>query len=292
MVARNYCFTINNYTEQERDQIYGGRIWEDIDGDVRYYVVGMEVGESGTPHLQGYVELENKKGLKWLKSHISARAHWEVRWATQRQAIDYCKKDGMWKEYGSPKEPGSRTDLKRIQAYIAGGGDPEDLYAEEPELLYQYGRTIDRLRDSYLRTLFRTEMTKCIWYWGATGTGKSHVAFKGYTPKTHYLWNCADGGWQDKYSQQETVIINDFRGEIPYNQFLQLVDKWPYDVKRRGREPMPFTSKLVIITSSLSPEQIYRNRMEEDALEQLLRRVEVVNLDAERPEVPRGNTGL
>lgn len=126
-----------------------------------------------------------------------------------------------------------------------------------------------------MRRKFRTEMTTCDWLYGPTGTGKSHAAFKDFTPDTHYVWK-SDNGWQDGYAQQPTVIINDFRGEIPYNELLQMVDKWPYYVKRRGREPMPFTSKHIIITSSLPPDAIYHRRLEEDSLEQLNRRINLV----------------
>jgi len=117
-------------------------------------------------------------------------------------------------------------------------------------------------------------MTKGIWIYGPTGRGKSHEAFQGFSPSTHYLYT-DDGGWWDGYVGQETVIINDFRGKIPYDYMLQLIDKWPFNVRRRNREPFPFTSKRVIITSSLSPEDVYHNREENDKIEQLLRRLEV-----------------
>ena len=57
-----------------------------------------------------------------------------------------------------------------------------------------------------------------------------------------------DNDWQDGYTGQETVIINDFRGGIKYAVLLQLIDKWPAFVSRRGREPAPFLAKHVIIT--------------------------------------------
>lgn len=63
------------------------------------------------------------------------------------------------------------------------------------------------------------------------------------------------------------------------NELLMMIDKHPnYFVRRRGREPLPFTSKKVIITSSMSPEEVYHNLAENDKLEQLLRRIKVYNL--------------
>jgi len=141
-----------------------------------------------------------------------------------------------------------------------------------------YGRTLSKIEDICMRKRYRTEMTTCTWYHGKTGVGKSHKAFEGFTPDTHYVWKTNDNGWQDGYQQQEIVIINDFRGEIKYNDMLNLIDKWAYTIPRRGREPMPFTSKHVIVTSSLPPDQVFTRRLEEDSLEQLIRRIDVVEL--------------
>ena len=50
--ARAYCFTLNNYTEEEYNKI--------IATNYDYIVVGKEVGENGTPHLQGFIHHVNK----------------------------------------------------------------------------------------------------------------------------------------------------------------------------------------------------------------------------------------
>lgn len=134
-----------------------------------------------------------------------------------------------------------------------------------------------------MRKIFRTEQTKGIWYWGETGVGKSHKAFEGFTPDTHYVWQYEQSGWQDGYCQQETVIMNEFRGQVKYSELLELLDKWPYSVKRRHREPMPFTSKLIIITSSMHPKDIYTNIDAKDSLKQLYRRCEIVEIT--KPEL-------
>lgn len=144
-------------------------------------------------------------------------------------------------------------------------------------IYHQYGRTLNKLEDLKMRNISRDEITTCDWIYGETGSGKSHRVFQDYHPSTHYLWR-NDNGWWEGYTQQHYIIMNDYRGEIKYNELLQLIDKYPYFVKRRGKEPLPFTSKHIFITSSLSPEKIYHNRVEEDKIEQLLRRINVIHL--------------
>jgi len=66
----SYCFTLNNPTEEEVAQV------ELI--PCKYMVYGREIGECGTPHLQGYVHYRNAKSLKAAKNDLP-RAHLEVR---------------------------------------------------------------------------------------------------------------------------------------------------------------------------------------------------------------------
>lgn len=265
---RNYSFTLNNYSNEEYEFI------KNI--ECNYMVVGKETGENETPHLQGYINFKNAKSFKAVKK-LMPRAHIEISMGTAKDNLNYCSKQD--KEpfiKGEMPIQGRRVDLEEITADILKGNtNVESLLIERPTLIHQYGRTLDRVEDLKLRGKHRNFMTEGIWIWGETGTGKSTYAFEGFTPETHYLWN-NDRGWWDGYRQQETVILNDFRGEIPYNALLQMIDKFPFSVNRRNREPMPFLSKKVIITSSLPPERIYHNRMDEDNIEQLLRRVKVI----------------
>ena len=157
---------------------------------------------------------------------------------------------------------------------LAGKVTVDQVAVDDPIKFHQYGRTLSKIEDLALRKQFRSWMTTCEWIYGPTGTGKSARAFEGYNPDTHYLWK-DDKGWQDGYVGQPIVIMNDFRGEIPYNSLLQLIDRYPHFVSRRGREPAPFLAKHVIITSSLSPDQVYHRRLEQDSIEQLLRRIKV-----------------
>jgi len=84
MAARNWMFTINN-----PDDTDDPNAWE-----VKYVVWQLEEGESGTPHYQGYVELEKVSRLAAMKK-LSLKAHWEKRmgtrwawaWRTRRRCI-------------------------------------------------------------------------------------------------------------------------------------------------------------------------------------------------------------
>lgn len=53
--AIRWCFTLNNYTEEE----YGSMVLV-FKEKCKMCIIGDEKGDSGTPHLQGYVEFKTK----------------------------------------------------------------------------------------------------------------------------------------------------------------------------------------------------------------------------------------
>ena len=58
--ASRWCFTLNNYTADEVEAIERKSSDREL---CTYIVYGKEVGESNTPHLQGYLELVTRRDV-------------------------------------------------------------------------------------------------------------------------------------------------------------------------------------------------------------------------------------
>lgn len=266
-------------SEQTRYRLfcYTAYCEEPVNVKARYHAYGKEVcPTTGRHHWQGFVYWDNAKTLsaaiKILKPH-----HTEACNGSLEDNEKYCSKSGNYTEVGDKPSQGARSDLIQLRDEILGGKSVDDICLERPIMYHQYGRTLQKIEDLRMRKKWRTEMTTCDWYVGPTGTGKSHRAFQNYDEATHY--NVTKDQWWDAYKQQETVILNDFRGEIKFGELLQMIDKWPFSVIRRNREPIPFISKHVIITSPKRPEEVYFNVADNaDSIDQLLRRVNVICL--------------
>lgn len=89
--CRNWCFTLNNYTKKEIEQII-----ENIDNNIFIYICwGFELCPStGTPHLQGYMEFKNAKTLSAVKKIKGLfRANLSNRGGTKLEAVSYCAKE-------------------------------------------------------------------------------------------------------------------------------------------------------------------------------------------------------
>lgn len=273
--VRNWCFTLHDYTDKDIARI------KTITG-VSYMIIGDETcPTTGRKHLQGFISFIHQRStslsnFKKLKKLISERAYIAVCKGNPEQNFIYCSKEKILYEYGErPKGQGCRTDLNSIRDDIVSGrSSVDEIVLSNPYAYHQYGRTLHRIEDVILRNSFRNWMTTCDWFFGDTGTGKSREAFKNFSPITHYVYK-NDNGWWDGYTGQSTVIIDEFRGQIPYNELLSLIDINAYGVKRRSREPAPFLARHIIITSPMTPDEVYHNLSANDRLTQLHRRIKL-----------------
>lgn len=140
-----WCFTINNPTQADRDHVAG----LGINPLRKYLVVGREQGQSGTPHLQGFVVF-TRALTRTRVSSLLPRAHLQPTRGTSKQAADYCKKDGDFDEYGDcPLNKGANGLLDAFyewgKDFIASNGraptSPE-VAREHPTVYLRYNRCV------------------------------------------------------------------------------------------------------------------------------------------------------
>lgn len=110
-----WCFTWNNYPNV--GSLSSCEVFSSKSSEISRLVAGREVGENGTPHLQGYVEFIKKKRFTELKKLFPDGIHWEKKSkkSSKMQAIQYC-----WKEDKEPFVMNIRPPAKSL-AY-------DDLY--------------------------------------------------------------------------------------------------------------------------------------------------------------------
>ena len=85
--SKKWCFTWNNYPETGVEQMEQALRLANL-----RYIFGKEVGESGTPHLQGYCEGDKK--FRWSELKLPETIHWETARGTKRDNSEYCSKEG------------------------------------------------------------------------------------------------------------------------------------------------------------------------------------------------------
>lgn len=268
--SRQVVFTLNNYTSDEERDMF--EAFSSLSNNIRFCGVGREIGESGTPHFQGFIYFDNPKTFSAAhKIPGLNRAHFEPVKGTIQQNIDYCSKGGDYKEYGEKPTQGKRNDLEEVAELVKAGKRISDVAFECPTQFIKFHKGIERLIS--LQIAPRDFKTMVYWYYGPTGTGKSKKAFEQAAEAASYYVKDPLNKWYCGYEQQELMIIDDYRRDFStFACLLRLMDRYPMTVETKGGTTQ-FVTRTLVITTPKSPTETWEGRTEEE-LGQLLRRID------------------
>lgn len=194
--AKCWCFTINNYNNQDVSNL------DELGSSERYLIYGKEVGENGTPHLQGYVQFNKKIRFNKVKEKIGNNAHIELARGSGEDNKKYCSKEGNFKEFGEIIEKGERTDINKGIKRRLEGDTWKDIVTDIPGLAYvsnfidkaveeEKNRIqLDKIKTKFRKVTWKKWQQEVIdiiknepnertihWYWDSVGNvGKSFLA--------------------------------------------------------------------------------------------------------------------
>jgi len=255
--ARNYCFTVN----KEPQRFYDRWSHRDLSAEIQFIVYQLEVApETGHLHCQGYVQLTKQLGKKRVQELLRNPCHLEAANGSLEENITYCTKeetrlDGTSPvQRGKPKEQGRRTDLETLaQRIVREGKVTEELARENPGHYVRYFRGFQALSNKINKPKDRRK-PKVFFYWGAPGCGKSRLAHTLFP--TAYSAVDMKENWFDGYDQEDTVIFDDFEGNIPLRNMLKLLDYYRLQLPVKGSFA-PIAANCFVFTSNIEPTLLY-----------------------------------
>lgn len=274
----HFCFTLNNYTEDEYTKVV-----EFCERESKYWIVGKEVGDGGTPHLQGYASLRRRRTLNALKSEFSARAHIEIARGTAGQNRTYCSKGGDFREGGNI--PSVASNSKRTRDELASefairvreGIEGLQRFASENAGTWYYsGHNLLRNALTISKAIHRPDI-QVQWIYGLPGVGKSRRAHEEYPdayikdPRTK---------WWNGYMLEKEVIIDDFGPNgIDMNHLLRWFDRYKCYVETKGGM-VPLVADKFIVTSNFEPSDCFKDKegVTHPQMDALYRRIEVIEM--------------
>lgn len=266
---RDYCFTINNYTDADILQLH------ELENNpkVRYVIIGRETGSEGTPHIQGYVYFNNAVPMVTVSKLIS-RAHITPCRGSPQQNIDYCSKDGDFVETGerpvSQKRKGELGyDYWETQKRLAIEGKLDQI---DPKLYVCHYSTLKRIAADHAAMPLDNEDILNDWFYGETGTGKSKKA-RDENPGL-YLKMC--NKWWDGYNGEDVALLEDFdkNHKVLGHHMKIWADRYAFPAEVKGSK-VNLRPKKIIVTSNWSPQQIWGD--EPETLGPILRRFKVTH---------------
>jgi len=248
MTSRSWVYTINNYTDEEIQKL---KLLV-----VRKHRCCAEIGTSSdppTPHLQGAITFTRSYRLTQL-CKLFPRAHWEI--AKVADAENYCIKGEIVIDVNCAAQ-GQRTDITKLITDLKRRVPDSELVESHPMLVLRYPRGVDRIAASLRAPTDRWFNTTVEVYWGSPGSGKSRRC-REIDPDLYSVHPSAEGAtvWFDGYNYEQTILFDDFYGNIRYEYLLQLLDGYPLRVQIKGGFVQRAWTK-VLFTSNRPPREWY-----------------------------------
>lgn len=189
--SRKWCFTLNNYNELDLKNLVSV-----LETRKHRYIIGEEIGEQGTPHLQGYIEGTNAISFDTLCKWCP-KGHYEPCKGSTKQNVNYCSKDGKF-----------HTNIN-VNKYIDKIEYCLNLQYKEVKWKPFQQDIIERITSN------EPDDRKINWFYDINGNvGKSFLC---------------------KYIalKFENVIISEGKKDNVYNQVLTLYSSENYDITKR-----------------------------------------------------------
>ena len=261
------------------------------DKPTRTGAVAFCISADGLEHLHMVLEDSNKARFSAVKNAFP-KAHLEPTKGTKEQAEDYIYRRGKFaeknesvlytKQHGEIRcAQGKRNDLDLIQDFIEQGMTPREIMS----INIKYRRFEKMIKDHYYEkrkkeTPIKREV-KVFWHIGETGCGKSyeHVLLSEEHGEDEVYFMTEYKNGFDMYNGERILFMDEFRGQIQYNQLLTVLDDYKSQVSARYSNIVALWYE-VHVTSVLPPEKVYQAMVESnrniDTVDQLKRRIDFI----------------
>lgn len=229
--SRAWCFTLNNYTQEDID-FFTDTL------DTEKYVFQEEIGEeTGTPHLQGVVYFANARDFTSIRQ-LHLKCHWE-RCRDISKAVAYCQKQET--RYGKVYAKGFKIkkELKIIKTLRPWQQSIIDELNTEPD---------DR---------------KVHWFWEETGNVGKTAIVKYILTKYDNALVCTGGDANSiayqilKYKDDPDIFIFAYPREkeekVSFNAIEQVKDGLTFSSKYEGGFKL-FNPPHVLIFANWPPD--------------------------------------
>lgn len=264
--SRYWTFTVWDTEDYMKDHL--------LKLETNYIIYQVEQGKKEMhKHIQGYCEFKTPKTLKNMSNMIGTKNHYEIAKGTGVQNQTYCSKEegrilgpiekGVMENFGQ----GKRNDIIDMKNDLKEGKSMEYIAENYTGNFLRYSNGIQKLKNLMIKD--RKEMPELIVIHGKeSGIGKSRMAYEMKDNGTIFVKSDCTLWW-DGYDNEDTVIINEFNGQLPIEYMNTLIDWYPHRVQVKGSS-VKFTSKRVIITTNLKLEDWNWNK---DLLNTFKRRI-------------------
>lgn len=238
--------------------------------DCKYCCGQLEIGNAeNTKHIQSFVVFKNPKSFDRVRV-LFPTAHIDVVNGTNTQCRDYCtKKETKFEEpfeFGTFAEMRARTDVKNFFDLLDSGATDMEIRELYPQLYLKEFKKMNELRlirkkEIYSKQCRDVEVT---YIYGSSGVGKSTYVNELVANDSVFRVDSFDKAAFTDYAGEDTLVIDEFKGQINLQFMNRLLDCFP--LKVRGLcSLLPACFTKVYIISNFAYKDLYKPEQIENA---------------------------
>ncbi len=270
--SRKWMITINNYQDFGIDYEQIKAIMPTFKS-LKYYCMSKEIGLlNSTPHIHIFVYFDNAVRFTTLKNRLGNNINLKICDSTCEKNRDYVFKEG--KHAGTEKEEtnlkdthfeygempverqGARNDLADLYDMVVDGASDLDIIRSNYNNILRMSY-VEKLRKKLKAEKFNNCLrnVETIYLYGETGIGKTKYIYDNFEFSEIFRITDYKNPF-DKYSFQDVLVFDEFKGQIPITYLNMLLDYYPVELGARY-ENVPACYTKVYILSNFPPEKLY-----------------------------------
>lgn len=274
----NYVFTLNNYTNDQIQQLSLIQC--------RYLIYGEEIAPTtNTPHLQGFIIYSTLKSFKQVKKDLSliGNPHIEIAKGSIEQNVTYCSKDNKFTERGikpmSSTEKGQlgkttkRLDIDSLIEDIKKGTPKEELIITHANFISKYLKAyqfyLKELSPKYKYDIFTDDKIEKLYAWQEQlleeiieyPQGDRKITWiynkEGNTGKSTIVKHLSSNGWLQLNNGKSSDIAYQWNGENIIFDFSRSAEEHiNYDIIESLKNGYVMSPKYESCSKRYNPPQI------------------------------------
>ncbi len=254
------------------------------------------ISEAGMKHLHIVLCSTSAFTFSTVKKFLGEKAHIEETMGKKQQVEDYINKRGAFAEKGERiiakaqqgelvGRQGNRSDLEVIRKAIDEGMTWKEVRRLNDK--YFDNKMTTLIKNMYFdkrdrETPFKRDV-RVHWLYGRSGSGKTGIMYElieKYGEGNIYLVSDYQNPF-DGYSGEPIIILDEFRGQLPYAVLLGMLEGYKKEIHCRYANVLGLWTD-VYITTIKTPEEAYAKMIDKeeektDPISQLLGRITDVN---------------
>jgi len=267
--------------------------WHQVDiqphiARMKYIVMCDDSTKDGLYHGHAFVYFNNQTAFNTVKKIFGHDCNISipqknsdcinyVKGITDKQNGKESRKTNIFEHGNKPMDNGVHNVIETIENY----NTITEVMENEPETYCRFRNGLNDIFNNKQKSNRFIKAPEVIWTYGPTGTGKTLEAFNNGAEPVEY-----ENGFFSDWGDSRCIVIEEMRGQIPYDKILQLLDQYHnyYKVNIKGGYKLIDLDKIYI-TSPYHPKDVYKRQVNKtDSINQLLRRITKIVYTGDKPE--------